>query len=187
MQYKLESFTKTPFPLDIGVNASIIETKLNINYRLVGTISEIENLNSPTSVSERADELWKSTCFEWFAKSNRFAKYWEFNSATNGQWNFYQLDDYRKNLMPSEALRNPKLESSLQADQNPCFEFKVAIDLNSLLLTENLSLNELSFAITNVIKWKTGETSYFSLKHPNEKPDFHHPCGFILNFSKELK
>ena len=44
----------------------------------------------------KADELWKTTCFELFLGHPKESNYWEFNfSPANEKWNLYSFDDYR--------------------------------------------------------------------------------------------
>lgn len=185
MKNKLIPFDTTPLPLEITVE-SIFDSSQNltVTYHLKGRIDQIHLLDSSEESSQipavRTHELWKSTCFEWFLKSPTFKKYWEFNASPNGAWNFYSLDDYRTHLQESTEAQLEKRIRFQKISQEEAKVF-VEISLQKLMNHSPELLKSNLFAITAVIHWKSNLTSYFSLKHPQDKPDFHHQDGFILN------
>ena len=40
-------------------------------------------------------------------------------------------------------------------------------------------------AASAVLENKSGHKSYWALAHPTDKPDFHHPDGFVLDLPPE--
>ena len=38
-----------------------------------------------------------------------------------------------------------------------------------------------ALALSTVVKRKDGRISYWALRHPSDKPDFHHPDSFVLD------
>src|SRR5262245_7953921 len=66
-----------------------------IFYRVHGVIGDLKL--PPAAAPERADELWKHTCFEIFLRRADQA-YAEFNFAPSGQWAAYSFDAYRANM-----------------------------------------------------------------------------------------
>lgn len=116
----------------------------------------------------RADDLWKTTCFECFLAVPGERGYWEFNLSPHSErWALYRFDDYRNPQPPAPSydfeLQNVRVtETSLNA------EWKV-----------KLNLPKLEAGLTAVIR-TAGETLYFALEHCRDKPDFHWRDGFVL-------
>jgi hypothetical protein len=187
MRKTLLPFAPTPHPLKFEVDFQISANQLTIAYYLTGATNHILFLDQSPSQSDRADELWKSTCFEWFLKSSHSKKYWEFNVAPTGRWNFYELDDYRTNLQRSALIETPRFSAHQRPDAMNSYQFKVEANLKNLFEKGNELVKNGRFAVTSVIQWISGEVSYFSLKHPSNKPDFHSNDGFTISLSEEQK
>src|SRR3954464_8994411 len=47
----------------------------------------------------RADELWRTTCFEAFLRPLGEENYREWNFAPSGQWATYEFSGYRENMV----------------------------------------------------------------------------------------
>jgi hypothetical protein len=47
-------------------------------------------------------------------------------------------------------------------------------------LADLRDVHRLRIALAAVIEDDNGELSYWGLRHPHAKPDFHHPNGFAL-------
>lgn len=150
-------------------------------YRLVdpsGIISDLEIEESKVWTldnSSRADNLWKSTCLEFFVKPREGKNYFEFNSNSQGQWNLYSFSDYRTSMQLEFKVSEVKMTTSFK-DFEKIFRYE--IDLNSLF-----ALNDsLLFSFSSVIK-QGSLISYWAHRHSFEKPDFHH----LNNFTIEAK
>lgn len=196
----LLSFAPTPYPIELSVRVDTAgHQSLNVDYVVSGSLEKIAGLhlngNSESSDPSRADELWKSTCFEWFLRfpNLKSTQYWEFNATPQSQWNFYELRSYRSGLEASPLASIQGL--SIVRDRRPqrhssFFEAPLLIhtktDVSRLLKNINMSLLDAELAFTAVIAWVDGSTSYFSLRHATDKPDFHSPEGFVFRFKKEL-
>jgi very-short-patch-repair endonuclease len=114
----------------------------------------------------RADELWRHTCCELFAKGEG-DEYLEFNFAPSRQWASYRFDRYR------EGMRDAGIEAGVTID----------IDDERLILTAEIDLGAFdarSFGLSTVIETMDGAKSYWAVKHPPGKPDFHHPDCFAI-------
>jgi hypothetical protein len=70
------------------------KTVLALQYSLAGKSADIF-LPSPSAHPGRKDELWQTTCFEFFLAAKDQPGYWEFNLAPSGNWNVYRMDAYR--------------------------------------------------------------------------------------------
>lgn len=125
----------------------------------------------------RADRLWQHTCFEAFVSVKGKTEYYEFNFAPSGQWAAYSFQRYRvgtpleaDKLAPRIAVRNTAnrldLDAIVRLDHLPAIPPHACLQL----------------ALCAVIEDENGMLSYWALKHPLGKPDFHHPDAFALDF-----
>lgn len=149
---------------------------LTVTFTLTGMV---EHLRVPsTQPARRADGLWRHTCFELFIGAKNDAEYYEFNFSPSGEWAAYEFRNYRDG-------------GPLHADG---FEPKTAVQRTaaSLELSATLRLDRLPGIQTNVCLWfglsavienLNGQLSYWALKHPPGKPDFHHADAFALELS----
>jgi hypothetical protein len=155
----------------IGVDVSRSGGMLALVYAVEGSMADVRFPAAAASV--RADELWKHTCLEAFVRAKGRAAYCELNLAPSTQWAAYRFDDYRAGMRNAE-----------------CPVPQTVADLNDarLMLRASLSLGALDgfagvpweLGLTAVIEEKSGLKSYWSLKHPPGRPDFHHSDGFAL-------
>jgi hypothetical protein len=123
----------------------------------------------PRQSPERADELWKSTCFELFARSKGSQAYLEFNFSPSFQWAAYAFTGYRAGRcdLPTQ---DPEICISPAEDW-----FFLAVEA-----LPDLGPEPLQFGMSAIIEEIDGTKSYWALAHPPGQPDFHHPDCFIL-------
>ncbi len=164
----------------------------------------------PAVVPARADGLWQRTCFELFLKRPGEAGYCEFNFSPSGEWAAYRFAGYREGMEPLE-VKPPRITSTdpaqfaagmtarLIALGIDAETAKMMVELNASRREHGPSsqyaltacLDDAAFgwggrtlaAITAVIEEADGTKSYWALAHPAEKPDFHHPDGFVLELA----
>ena len=120
------------------------------------------------AVPERADGLWRTTCFELFTKPVGDEAYCEFNFSPSFQWAAYGFDGYRVGMRALD-VRNPEISVT------PGAHFFLSVEAFPPLPTAALSL-----ALSAVIEETDGTRSYWALRHPPGPPDFHHPDCFAL-------
>ena len=146
---------------------------LRVDYSLVG---EIENILFPASSLRptRKDELWRTTCLEFFFTIPDGPQYWEFNMSPSGDWNVYHMDAYRR-VGVREETSIQQLPFAVQKDVD-CLSLKVSVDLSPIIRQENI----VQVGISSVIQTKDEIESYWALAHPNPQPDFHSRECFIL-------
>lgn len=124
----------------------------------------------------RADGLWQATCFELFVRHGAGPGYSEFNLSPSERWAAYDFSDYREGMRGRDLTHAPvcawRAGSAFSL-------FDAAIPLRGL--------PELpaAFAPSTVLEEDGGTKSYWALAHPADKPDFHHPDGFILALEPE--
>lgn len=143
--------------------------QITVMYRVSG---EINALDIPVqSKQDRADGLWKNTCFEIFIGNFEDESYLEYNFSPSGQWAVYQFARYRSDMADVDtSAPNVGYEQSVE----------------SLTLTAKFAVPDawrgrsLRVGISAVIATKTGDISYWAAAHPAGKPDFHHKDCFAV-------
>lgn len=137
-------------------------------YRLKGEMDALA-IPAPLEAPGPTDGLWQHTCFEAFVGEPQSEAYREFNFAPSGAWAAYGFEGYRArnnwqaSCAPSIALRRSNTVLELEAF------------VPAALLPSSAVLG-----LTAVIETADNKLSYWALKHPSEKPDFHHRGGFTL-------
>lgn len=145
--------------------------------------------------NKRLDELWRHTCFEAFLQVEGQAGYLEFNFSTDG-WNCYYFDDYREG-MEEARIAAPRLEAGRYDQPIPPGTRAHFTDLETfdayrapfLMLQAHLELKQraelwmgqaLRLGLSAVIEERDGNKSYWAVRHPEGRPDFHHPDCFAI-------
>jgi hypothetical protein len=169
---------ETPAPAirSIDANAALRpDGTLALSFRLDGDAGRLTI--PPTLCGERADGLWRHTCFEAFVAFADQTNYLEFNFSPSGQWAAYAFSAYRQ--------RDP------QADPQGAPEIKVQRDENGLMLATQIPAGVLppnirasNLGLSAVVESMDGQLSYWALRHPTgqptPKPDFHRRDTFAL-------
>jgi hypothetical protein len=156
----------------IQVNVFREEEALKIGYSISGDTARIR-IPPPRPV-RFADDLWRHTCCELFVKGRGLEEYREFNFSPSGEWAAYAFQTYRKRSSLDLQSMSPKisvrtLPVKLQVD--------AAVSVDS-------SNEKLILGISCVIEQDDGSLSYWALKHPPGKPDFHHADSFALELDE---
>jgi hypothetical protein len=127
----------------------------------------------------RADDLWKHTCFEAFVAPADALGYHEFNFSPSFDWAIYRFSAYREGMSPAEIGRAPEI-SVRRGDDG--LELQSAVRLGHL--ADLRDAHHLRIALAAIIEDENGRLSYWGLRHPPGKPDFHHPNGFALEVAR---
>jgi hypothetical protein len=133
----------------------------------------------PSGAGGRAEALWKHTCFEAFIAPAAAPGYHEFNFSPSLDWAVYRFSAYREGMSPAEIGQAPKISVS-QGDHG--LELQSAVRLGNL--AELRDARKLRIALAAVIEDDQGGLSYWGLRHPPGKPDFHHANGFALDVAR---
>jgi len=133
---------------------------------------DLSGLRIPeTRSSQRAGGLWRHTCFEVFVMAEDGPGYREFNFSPSGEWAVYAFRGYRE---------GGELEVEL------CPEIVVRRAGDRLELDAEISLDWLPpgspvrLGLSAVVEDADGVLSFWALRHPPGKPDFHHTDAFAL-------
>jgi hypothetical protein len=134
---------------------------LAFRYRIEG---RLEKLRLP---SRGELPLWRHTCCEAFVGSAASPAYLELNFSPAGDWAAYAFGDYRAGS-PVEV-----------ADPGIAVQhFGHGLELTAA--ARHAVAGPLRIALAAVIEEQDGTLSYWALRHPAGKPDFHHRDGFAL-------
>jgi hypothetical protein len=171
--HKLVVHPDTPssgkFEVTVGVNQA--GYLLELNYRIVGDNSRLLLPKPHSYKPERSDGLWEHTCFEAFWKPTSDPQYFELNVAPSRAFAIYCFESYRT------AMRNvdPSMPRIFYAPPND------GTALNVVFIQPFDGPSQLG--LSAVIEETDGTKSYWALRHPPGKPDFHHPDCFALELA----
>lgn len=97
--------------------------------------------------------------------------YFEFNFSLSGEWSAYSFIRYRERARAQAtwlpAIRTDVSENRAQLAARLPLEGAFAVD-------------ELEVGLSAVLERKDGDLTYWALRHPPGKPDFHHDDAFAL-------
>lgn len=119
----------------------------------------------------RKDELWKTTCFEFFVSESNSMKYWEVNLSPSADWNVYHFYGYREGMREEARVSSIGIRATdktleaivpLEAFEIDC---RATLELGVTAITENIL---------------DGEQIYWALIHTSNQADFHQRDSFIL-------
>jgi hypothetical protein len=133
----------------------------------------------PSGAGVWADALWKSTCFEAFVAPTDGPGYHEFNFSPSLDWAIYRFSAYREGMSPAEIGGAPDISVRRGVDG---LELRSAVHLGDLAALRDAG--HWRIALAAVIEDEQGRLSYWALRHPPGKPDFHHPNGFALEVAR---
>jgi hypothetical protein len=150
---------------------------LVFEYSLVADMSRIRV--PPPGTGGRADNLWRHTCFEAFVASADAPGYHEFNFSPSLDWGVYRFSVYREGMSSAEIGQSPKI--SVRRDDGR-LELRSAVRLG--YLADLRDARHLKIGLAAVIEDEDGRLSYWGLRHPSGRPDFHHPSGFALELAR---
>ena len=114
----------------------------------------------PRRLPRRRDNLWRHTCFEVFVSRKGSRAYREYNFSPSGEWAGYAFSSYRKRVA-ARIVRPRK--------RGKWIEIQAA--------------GRQRIGLCAIIEDKSGALSYWALRHPPGKPDFHHRRGFAMELA----
>src|SRR5579859_5492555 len=146
--------------------------ELQLTFRLDG---DIPRIHVPSPGAPRiAAQLWRHTCFEAFIAVEGQAAYHEFNFAPSGEWAVYAFSGYRNGGPLADEMMRPQI-AVRSTDRR--------LELDAVVRLDRLSTihprARLRVGLSAVIEASDG-LSYWALRHPADKPDFHDAAGFSL-------
>jgi len=170
--------TPAPVVRTIEAQAALLaDGRLRIAYRLWG---DMVRLRIPaTQAPDRTDMLWEHTCFEAFIAAAGETSYREFNFSPAGQWAAYAFSDYRQRDEMADPAVPPQITTRLFAGR---------LELEAIIAAEALPPGAAAFriglsAVVEAADTVDGSHSYWALRHPAARPDFHQHAAFTLELA----
>jgi hypothetical protein len=145
---------------------------LGLTYALEGELARLRI--PPQGPPRRGDKLWQHACFEVFVGMPGSKEYREFNFAPSGEWAAYAFRRYRVGAPLAQTV-DPHI---LVRASEQRLELDAIVPLVSLPAAK--PHERLLFGLSAVIEDASGLLSYWALRHPPGRPDFHHPDAFAL-------
>ena len=168
---------ETPTDAVRGIAARVSRTRdarLAVSYILDGDLDRVR-LPAPRG----SGPLWQHTCCEIFIGSKAMPAYYEYNLSPSGEWAAYAFDGYRRPRAGEWRSAAPALAVRGAAGK---LELEAVISLDRLPALPPGS--PLSLALSAVIEDRDGALSYWALRHPAGRPDFHHAEAFALDLER---
>lgn len=162
---------QTPAPWLRGIAVRVAAARdggLTLVYAFCGDLRRLRV--PPPAAPGRADGLWRHTCCEVFVVGSDAPAYREFNFSPGGAWQAYAFRGYRDG-------------GPLQPVESPVIHWHST----DCILTASMAPGalppgrRLRLGLTAVVEDAQGRLSYWALRHPPGRPDFHHTDGFALD------
>ncbi len=153
-----------PGPID-SASADLRPTDkgCEVEFRLRGKVSRIELPEK--AQSERTDNLWRTTCFEFFWQPDGGTAYREFNLSPSTRWAAYDFDDVRTVMRKAPVNR---IEISCTNGEG---------ELNLLAVVEADLPLPARAALSAIVEYADGNQQFWGLGFSEGKPDFHSEVG----------
>ena len=153
--------------LDVRIEMAADRT-LRLDYVLE---TDLQHVRIPPAVrgGGRAERLWMHTCFEAFVAGDDSPGYLELNFSPSGQWAAYCFESYRQGMAAAELAADPHLQVRQSARE---LELQATVRV--------ASRERIRLGLSAVVEDDEGGLSYWALRHPPGRPDFHHPDSFSL-------
>lgn len=192
MQIPLHCHPTTP---DLSVQSLTASAKyaangeLHFSFDLSGDLSAMQIPSAGPSI--RADHLWQHTCFEAFISVVGETAYHEFNFSPDGRWAVYAFTAYRQPDRVADRWADranpPAPEITLRTLPN-CLQLSAV--LRPDLLPSGLCGKTLAIGLSAIVETRadrrrpgTLPLSYWALRHPAERPDFHDRRAWVLRLA----
>ena len=166
-------------PLGVsGVSATIVraaEGWIGLRWIVAGA----QRLVVPALAGRgRADELWRTTCFELFVMAGEGPGYSEFNLSPSERWAAYDFSGYREGMTSRVVPRAPVCT---WRGGGAAAIFDAAVPLSAL------PAPPWHYGLSAVIEEEGGHRSYWALSQPPGQPDFHDRACFAGTLAAPAK
>lgn len=164
MQLKLTPF-EINFDYDITFNIESSQKTIQCSYIINGNITNL-SLKEGRS-AKRQSFLWLETCFEFFLKEENSPDYYEFNFASNSDYNIFHFPEYRAPLTETNDFSvDSRME--IKSQDKIVFEFEIFPHMD-------VSGKEYTFLASVILKTKKKKVSLWAVDHSQPTADFHDP------------
>jgi len=148
----------------------------SLQFMITGHVDLIR-IPPPSKSPSKIEGLYNTTCFEVFAMSPT-GQYIEWNFSPSLDWCVFSFEKYRKKTTDLAGIETfSKLRFSKSSE-----EIVLSVELEIDLVKRLLNTDKLKVSCTAVIEFTTGKIEYYAFSHPSDKPDFHDPKGFLIEW-----
>jgi hypothetical protein len=161
-----------------GARGVVVSVALRADGALAlsfGVEGDIGRFRVPSRAApSRTDGLWRHTCFEAFVMAGSGPGYRELNFSPSGEWAAYAFRRYREGgtldleVEPAIVVRRDR--ERLQVD---------AV-VPAACAAPRGGGASLRLGLAAVLEDVDGALSYWAVRHPADRPDFHDAGGFVL-------
>ena len=155
------------FTVDVAATAT---GAIALSFGVEGAIDRLR-IPSPAE-ARRTDGLWRHTCFEAFLMAGSGPAYRELNFSPSGEWAAYAFVRYRDGG-PLDVELEPAVVVHRDRDR-----LQVDAVVPAAGVPRAGSGSRLRLGLAAVLEDVDGTLSYWALRHPADRPDFHHADGF---------
>ena len=146
--------------------------RLAVGFTLRG---DLDRLNVPgPGAPRRTDRLWEHTCFEAFLAMPGHDAYWELNLSPSTEWAAYGFQRCREGGFAA-SIPEPRITVHRSPGQ---------LDLGAVAALDALDGLDtglgLQVGLAAVLESREGPLSFWAIRHAQDRPDFHHRTGFVL-------
>jgi len=150
---------------------------LELGFCLEGDLSR---LRIPAGgPARRGVDLWRHTCFEAFIARDGDGAYHEVNLSPSCEWAAYAFRAYRDGSPLADESLAPEIAVRRSGDR-----LEVVAALRLERLSSAHAQAPLRLGLSAVVEASDGTLSYWALRHPRSKPDFHDAAAFTLRLER---
>jgi len=162
-RFILKNHHKIQSDIQVEAQFEIEDKTLRLEFNIEG---EIENyIFLKPSTQERANDLWKATCFEFFFGYKGSKSYTEVNISPSTKWNIYSFKGYRELLKEKNILTQPSIKVFQEKNR---YSLLVTSNFNESFLN-----NGLVFNLAVILLDKNHIRHFYTLNRTPTTVDFH--------------
>jgi hypothetical protein len=142
---------------------------LVVRYSIVGDLDRVRIPNAAAGLDP--ERLWEHTCCELFIAPALREDYLEWNFSPTGQAAHFAFSAFRQRI----SFSSTSVAAPVVTVQGRALRIEGRVPLPT-----HGGESGLHISTTTIIEDASGSLSYWALRHPCEKPEFHHRDGFAL-------
>ena len=148
----------------IEASLEIEQKRVKVEYKVTGELNNY--IFEEASKQKRANELWKSTCFELFIAPKEKLNYWELNISPSTKWNLYTFDNYKELMREEKNISIPNIEIT-QREDGYILSCEVYFDI------EEFSPKDNNFNLAVILLDKKEVRHFYSINRKDGVVNFH--------------